>query len=135
MFKSIKSKISTLFFFFSFSTLYFCLEQSSILLLPFKTKGLLKEDDGEDWVEPYQRDDEWPYNPPKEVFNVSQFINKYFYNGLYVLSNINKRNIESYVNMENSKLSVDKCNKQRIYVISRDKSYYKPLSSNTYKNM
>ena len=136
MFKSIKSKISTLFFFFSFATLSFCLEQSSILLLPFKTKSLLKEDDGEDWVEPYQRDDdEWPYNPPKEVFNVSQFINKYFYNGLYVLSNINKRNIESYVNMENSKLSVDKCNKQRIYVISRDKSYYKPLSSNTYKNM
>ena len=89
------------------STITFCLEQSSILLLPFKTKSLQKEEDDEDWVEPYQSDEEgeWPYVPPSQVFDSSKFINKWFYNGLNILTKINKYNIESYVNMDNSKLS------------------------------
>ena len=116
------------------STLSFCLEQSSILLLPFKTKSLQKEEDDEDWVEPYQSDEEgeWPYVPPSQVFNSSEFINKWFYNGLNVLTKINNYNIESYVNMDNSKLSLEKCNPKKIISSNRGSNIYKPLNSNTY---
>ena len=118
---------------FSLFSLAFCLEESSILLLPFKTKSLQKEEE-EEWVEPYQteNDEEWGYNFIKQVFNCSEFINKWFYNGLYILSTINKKSIESYLNMENSKLSINKCNENRIYSPSRDKYYYKPLNSDTF---
>ena len=114
------------------STLSFCLEQSSILLLPFKTKSLQKEEDDEDWVEPYQSDEEgeWPYVPPSQVFNSS--INKWFYNGFNVLTKINNYNIESYVNMDNSKLSIEKCNPKKIISSNRGSNIYKPLNSNTY---
>ena len=128
-----ESKITFLIL-FCMLTLSFCIEESSILLLPFQTKGLQKEEEEEEWTEPYQNqnDDDYPYSPVKRVFNSSQFINKWFYNGLYVLSTINNKNIESYINMENSKLSIDKCNLNRIYIQSRDKYYYKPLSSDMY---
>ena len=113
----------------------YCLEKSSILLLPFKTKGLQKEEDEEDWAEPYQRqsDEDWP-DPSQVIFNVSQFINKYFYNGMYVMTTINKKGIESYINMENSKLSIEKCNKNKIYTSSRAQDYYKPFKSDMYEN-
>ena len=113
-------------------SIMFCLEESSILLFPFKTKSLQKEEDSEDWVEPYQQDGDSPYVLPKLVFNASQFINRWFYNGLYIMTNINSRSIESYLNMENSKLSIEKCNLNRIYTPNRDKSYYKPLNSDSY---
>ena len=113
-------------------SIMFCLEESSILLFPFKTKSLQKEEDSEDWVEPYQQDGDSPYVLPKQVFNASQFINRWFYNGLYIMTNINSRSIESYLNMENSKLSIEKCNLNRIYTPNRDKSYYKPLNSDSY---
>lgn len=118
--------------FFHLIAVSFCLEQSSILLFPFKTKSLQKEEE-EDWVEPYQteEDGEW-HIPVQPVFNSSEFINKYFYNGLYILTTINKKSIETYINMENSKLSIEKCDKSRIYTPSRDKGYYKPLNSDTY---
>ena len=114
-------------FIFCLISISFCIEQPSILLLPFKSKGLQKEEE-EDVVEPYQTEDEngWPHYPITPVFNASQFINKWFYNGMYIMSNINRRQIESYINMENSKLSIEKCNKNRIYTSHRDKSYYKP---------
>ena len=118
-----------------FSLEIICIEQSSILLLPFKTKSLQKELEEEDWIEPYQTEgdeENWPVVPIKQVLNSSEFINKWFYNGLYIMTNINKYSIESYLNMENSKLSIEKCNKNRIYTANRDKSYYKPLNSETY---
>jgi hypothetical protein len=34
--------------------------------------------------------------------------------------------------MENSKLSIEPCDNNRIYRETRDKSYYKPLNSDTY---
>ena len=116
------------------STVSFCLEQSSILLLPFKTKSLQKEEDDEEWIEPYQSDEEgeWPYVPPSQVFNSSEFINKWFYNGLNVLTTINNYTIESYVNMENSKLSIEKCNPKKIISSNKASNRYKPLNSNTY---
>ena len=85
-------------------------------------------------VEPYQTEGEdgLPYYPVNPVFNASQFINKWFYNGLYIMTNINTRSIESYLNIENSKLSIEKCNINRIYTPNRDKGYYKPLNSDTY---
>ena len=119
--------------FFYLVSISFCIEQPSILLLPFKTKSLQKEEEDE-VVEPYQTEGEdgLPYYPVNPVFNASQFINKWFYNGMYIMSNIDRKQIESYINMENSKLSIEKCNKNRIYTPHRDKSYYKPLGSNTY---
>ena len=102
-----------------------CLEESSILLLPFKTKGLQKEEDEEEWSEPYQSDDEdWPYDPSTLVFNSSQFINKWFYNGLNVEAKINKYSIQSYLNMENSKMSIEKCNLQKVMTPDRGDFYY-----------
>ena len=126
-----KIKIPSMIFFYLL-TVSFCLEQSSILLFPFKTKSLQKEED-EDWVEPYQteEDGEW-HIPIQPVFSTSEFINKYFYNGLYIMTTINKRPIETYVNMENSKLSIEKCDNNRIYTPNRDKGYYKPLNSETF---
>ena len=128
-----ESKICFVIFFY-LVTISICIEQPSILLLPFKTKSLQKEEE-EDVVEPYQTEGEdgWPYYPVNPVFNASQFINKWFYNGMYIMSNINRKRIESYINMDNSKLSIEKCNKNRIYTSHRDKSYYKPLGSDTYK--
>ena len=130
----INSKTSFILLLYIFS-ISFCLEQSSILLFPFKTKSLQKEEE-EDWVEPYQTENdgenEWTYAPVNLVLNSSQFINKWFYNGMYIMSNINKKTIETYVNMENSKLSIEPCDNNRIYRETRDKSYYKPLNSDTY---
>ena len=133
MFSSWNSKIISMLLFSLLST-SFCIEESSILLLPFRTKSLQKEEEDEEWVEPYQTEDEneWGYTPIKQVFNSSQFISKWFYNGLYILSPINKRGIESYLNMGNSKLSIDICNENRIYTPNRDKGYYKPLNSETF---
>ena len=127
-----KTKLPSVLF-FCLLTVSFCLEQSSILLFPFKTKSLQKEEE-EDWVEPYQTQvDEDSWSPPiQPVFNTTEFINKYFYNGLYIMSTINKKTIETYVNMQNSKVSIEKCDKSRIYTPSRDKGYYKPLNSDTY---
>ena len=123
-----------IFLLFSLIPLSFCIEESSILLLPFKTKGLQKDEEQDYFVEPYQsqNEDDWPYEPINQVFNSSQFINKWYYNGLYVLTTINKKSIESYLNMEHSKLSIEKCNLNRIYTPSRDKYYYKPLDSTSY---
>ena len=96
-----ESKICFVIFFY-LVTISICIEQPSILLLPFKTKSLQKEEE-EDVVEPYQTEGEdgWPYYPVNPVFNASQFINKWFYNGMYIMSNINRKQIESYINMEN----------------------------------
>ena len=131
-----KSKI-TFITLFSLINLSFCLEESSILLLPFQTKGLQKEEEEDDWVEPYlkENEDDSPYVPYNPVLNSSQFINKWFYNGLYILTNINKRSIECYLNMENSKLSIEKCNINRIYTPNRDRYYYKPLDSDKYSKI
>ena len=120
---------------FSLIFISLCIEQPSILLLPFKTKSLQKELEEEDWIEPYQtegEEEDWPYVPTQKTLNSSEFINKWFYNGLYIMTNINKNRIESYLNMENSKLSIEECNIKRIYTPNRDKSYYKPLNSETF---
>ena len=111
----------------------FSLEEHSILLLPFRTKGLQKEDDEEEWIEPYQSDDdEWPYDPTVLVFNSSQFLNKWFYNGINVIMTINQKSIESYLNMRNSILSIEKCDLKKVLTPVRGDYYYKPLNSGNY---
>ena len=119
----------------SFLAISFNLEDASILLLPFRTKSLQKEDDEEDWIEPYQsEDDDWPYVPTEIVFNTSQFLNKWFYNGLNVITTINQKNIESYLSMGNSKLSIEKCDLKKVLTPVRGDNYYKPLNSGNYTN-
>ena len=129
-----KLHISSSILLVSLLSISLCLEESSILLLPFKTKGLQKEEDEEEWSEPYQSDDEdWPYDPSTLVFNSSQFINKWFYNGLNVEAKINKYSIQSYLNMENSKMSIEKCNLQKVMTPDRGDFYYKPINSDTFE--
>ena len=129
-----KLHISSSILLVSLLSISLCLEESSILLLPFKTKGLQKEEDEEEWSEPYQSDDEdWPYDPSTLVFNSSQFINKWFYNGLNVEAKINKYSIQSYLNLENSKMSIEKCNLQKVMTPNRGDFYYKPINSDTFE--
>ena len=123
----------------SLISIYLCLDDQPILLVPFKGKSLQKEEDPEDYSEPYwnQEDEEFPYAPPKQVYNSSAFISDWFYNGMYTLTNIGSKMIESYINMENSKLSIEKCNINRVYspLTMRQNTYYKPLNSETYSKI
>ena len=115
-----------------------CLNDSSILLVPFKTKSLQKEEDLEDYSEPQwsEMDNDYPFvpTPQRYVCNASTFINQWFYNGIYTFSTIGSKLIESYINIEHSKLSIEKCNINRVYskATFNQKTYYKPLNSETY---
>ena len=124
----------------SLISIYFCLDDSSILIIPFKGKSLQKEEDPEDYSEPYwsqEEDEDYPSVPPKQVYNASTFISNWFYNGMYSLTTIGSKVIESYINMENSKLSIEKCNINRVYspVTMKQNTYYKPLNSETYSKI
>ena len=121
----------------SFSLICLCLNETSKLLFQFKGKSLHKEEDPDtdENTEPYWEDDsEYPIFPPKKVYNSSTFISEWFYNGMYTFSIIGAKKIESYINMQNSKLSIEKCNINRAYskTTMTEKSYYKPLTSETY---
>ena len=125
-----------IFVFFLFISKYLCLEDSSILLIPFKGKSLQKEEDPEDFTEPqWMEGDEYPIFPQRNVYNSSSFITQWFYNGMYTLATIGSKQIESYINIENTKLSIEKCNINRAYsksTFTPRTSYYKPLSSETF---
>ena len=125
-----------IFFVFSLYLNTLCLEESSILLIPFRSKSLQKEEDPDEdeYILPYWTDDEYPDAPKIIVYNSSTFITEWFYNGMYSLTTIGSKNIQSYINIENSKLSIEKCNLNRIYSIAtlNEKTYYKPSNSSTY---
>ena len=115
----------------------FCLSNSSILLFQFKGKSLHKEEDSDsdENTEPYwEEDTDYPFIPIKKVYNSSTFISEWFYNGMYTFSEIGSKKIESYINIQNSKLSIEKCNINRAYskTTMTEKNYYKPQTSKTY---
>ena len=124
---------------FSLNSLILCLEQSSILLLPFKGKSLQKEEDpdADDYVVPWGEEEDYPVVPKKDVYNVSTFITEWFYNGMYHVTNIGSKSIQSYINIQNSKFSIEKCNVNRVYAkyVLNDKTFYKPLGSSTYSKI
>ena len=97
------------FWIFLFHIFYFisALDESSFLLIPFKGKSLLNDDKDDEDFEPMWESD-YPYVPKEEVYNSSRFINEWFYNGMYTYHTIGSKQIESYINIENSKLSIDK---------------------------
>jgi len=135
MLYSKKNCFSLIFLIFnSLINIYNCLDDSSILLIPFKGKSLQKEEEPEDFIEPNWSDDDYPYVPKIQVYNSSTFINQWFYNGMYTLNTIGTRQIESYINIENAKFSIEKCIKNRVYSKSslNQNGYYKPLNSETY---
>ena len=110
-----------------------CLEESSKIMLIFKGKSLRRrEEEEEDYTEPYQ------YNNQSVLivnnYTSKKFITQWFYNGMYHFTSIGKKSIESYINVGNSKTSIKKCIKNRVYsnYTMNAKSYYKPLSSDTY---
>ena len=124
----------------SLNIICLCLTDSSKLLFQFKGKSLHKEEDSDTDMnaETYWEDDgDYPFVPPKKVYNSSTFISEWFYNGMYTFSNIGSSKIESYINMQNSKLSIQKCNINRVYSQStlKQKTYYKPLISETFKKI
>ena len=121
----------------SLVSLNLCLNDSSILLIPFKGKILQKEEDPEDYNIPHWIDDDYPYAQQTNVYNSSTFITQWFYNGMYTLNTIGSKQIESYINLENSKLSVGKCNINIIHsksIFSQKSYYYRPLNSETFSN-
>ena len=129
--------IKKFFWIFLFHIFYFisALNDSSILLIPFKGKSLQIDDkDDEDFEPMWETESDYPFAPKEEVYNSSRFINEWFYNGMYAYQTIGSKNIESYINMENSKLSIDKCNLNRIYskATLKQKNNYKPSTSDTY---
>jgi hypothetical protein len=120
----------------SFSSIAFCLEESSILLMQFKGKSLHREDDPDqdEYSSHWTDEDGNPIFPENNEYNTSSFINQWYYNGMYSETSIGSKKILSYINLQNSKLSIEKCNINRVYSKSslKDKSFYKPLDSSTY---
>ena len=118
--------------FFSLN-LILCLNDSSILLIQFLGKNLRKEYESDEYIEPLWELDKRDI-PQKEVYNSSTFLNEWFYNGMYSLINIGNKQIEYYINIENSKFSIEKCNINRVYSESTitHNYYYKPLQSEMY---
>lgn len=112
------------------------LEESSKIMMRFIGKSLRRKvEEDEDYVEPYQYDDQT--GPIINNYNSKKFINEWFYNGMNHLTSIGSKSIESYINVGNSKTSLKKCNIKRVYsnYTMNTKSYYKPLSSDTYEKV
>ena len=135
-------KILFLTIIFNLLSIYLCLNDSSILLFQFKGKSLQKEEeyDGDTEEVIWDLDSDYPYIPQEPVYNASKFINHWFYNGMYTLSNIssNYKLIESYIYMDNTKLSIEKCKLNRIYsksTLNQKNFYYRPKNSATYSKI
>lgn len=121
----------------SLSTIIVCLEESSILLIPFKGKSLKREEDPDqdEYTSQWTDEDGNPIFPEEGgVYDASCFINQWFYNGMYSETNIGEKTLLSYINIQNSKLSIEKCNTNRVYSKSslNGNNFYKPLESSTY---
>lgn len=113
-----------------------CLKESSKIMIIFKGKSLRRKvEEEEDYTEPYQYDDQ--IGPIVHNYTPTMFITEWFYNGMYHFTSIGSKLIESYINVGNSKTLIKKCNKNRIYsnYTLNTKSYYKPLNSDTYKEI
>ena len=116
-------------------SIFLCVNDTSFLIIQFKGKSLQEEEQIDEDSEPmWEIDSDYPYIPKVEVYNSSTFINEWFYNGMFTFSSIGSTIIESYINMENSKLSIEKCNLNRVYSKSSisQEIYYKPLKSDSY---
>ena len=124
---------------FNILSIYLSLNESSILLFQFRGKSLQKEEEIDEDFEPmWETDSDYPYAPTEPVYNSSKFINEWFYNGMYTLSIIGSKQIESYINFENTKLSIEKCNVNRIYsksTYNQKYYYYRPINSETYSKI
>lgn len=121
---------------FSEISIILCLEESSKIMIIFKGKSLRRKvEEEEDYTEPYQYDDQ--IGPIVHNYTPTMFITEWFYNGMYHFTSIGSKSIESYINVGNSKTLIKKCNKNRIYsnYTMNTKSYYKPLNSDTYKEI
>ena len=124
---------------FNLLSIYLCLNDSSILLFQFRGKSLQKEEEIDEDFEPmWESDSDYPFIPKEPVYNSSKFIKEWFYNGMYTLTNIGSRQIESYIYMENTKLSIEKCKLNRIYsksTLNQKNYYYRPINSETYSKI
>ena len=121
---------------FSKISIILCLEESSKIWIIFKGKSLRsKVEEEEDYTEPYQYNDQ--IGPIVHNYTSTKFIKEWFYNGMYHFTSIGSKQIESYINVRNSKMLIKKCNKNRVYsnYTMNVQSYYKPLSSDTYKEI
>ncbi len=121
----------------SLSTIILCIEESPIILMPFKGKSLQREEDPDaDDYSTHWSTDEYgnPIPPEMETYNATRFLNYWFYNGMYSVVNVGSDTIQAYINMKHSKLSIEKCDVDRIYskALLNNKYFYKPFESSTY---
>jgi len=112
----------------SLNTISFCSTDAPILFMQFKTKSLREPEDTESYVD-VQWDD-FPVIPPKIVYNTSQFLNDWFYNGMYHTASIGGHYLNTYINSKKSDFSIEKCDAKKAY--STYSNNYKPSQSSTY---
>ena len=112
-----------------------CLDDAPILLIGFKTKSLREEEDPDDYTEDYWYYDE-DGNPIRReipIYNTSTFLDEWFYNGIYYTATIGGKQLNTYINLKNSKFSLQKCNKNKYYSLINN--HYKPSDSSTFSQI
>ena len=115
----------------SLNAISFCSTDAPILFMQFKTKSLREPEDTESYVD-VQWDD-YPVIPPKQVYNTSQFLNEWFYNGMYHTASIGGHYLNTYINSRKSDFSIEKCSERKAY--SSSSHNYKPSESSTYSQI
>ena len=78
------------------NTISFCSTDAPILFMYFKTKSLREPEDTESYVDVYWED--YPEIPPKQVYTTSEFLNQWFYNGMYHTTSIGGHYLNTYIN-------------------------------------
>ena len=122
MFSILNSSILILFCVFR---LFSSLIPNNNIFIPFRTKNLRIDYENENYE--YAEESHIPLNP-------SSFLNKWFYNGIYLNIQIGNPNqqLQTYLNFDNSYFSIEKCDKLKDnleYSISKERF----LSSRTLK--
>jgi len=110
------------------NSISFCSTDAPILFMQFKTKALREPEDTESYVDVNW--DDYPVIPPKQVYNTSEFINNWFYNGMFHTTSIGGHYLNTYINSRKSDFSIEKCSEKKAY--STNSVSYKPSQSETY---
>lgn len=115
----------------SFNSISFCSTDAPILFMQFKTKSLREPEDTESYVD-VQWDD-YPEIPTRQVYTTSEFLNEWFYNGMYHTTSIGGHFLNTYITSKKSDFSIEKCNEKKAYSIYTNN--YKPSESLTYSQI
>ena len=119
-------------------------QDPKIILLQFKTKYLRQndDDDDDDWSEgtnPYEPDEDGeneptPIYPVKKTYNKTEFLNEWFYNGIYTeLSHKSSKIVFSLLTLDNAKFSLGECAEEKLISLNSVKysNNLIPIKSNS----